>query len=305
ESIDGLERVRSASGVLDAGLYFDIGTTIRPLQADIDRRGFVIATAETPADALALADAAAKRLRIRVSQSKARAADVLAATLVAALVAATAAAFFITERAKLATALVAGTRIDKTFSPTCACSHDVAHVAFRLLRPARIAVSMVDSSTRQAVAIFSSGRAVKGWLHLRWSGRELSGRHYPDGTYVPQLSFPGLHRTLRLPSTVLLDTDRPPVDATRARPLRSSVLVTYRFGERAQAALLVDGRRTVLTRFAPLDGHLRWFDRHLRFGTYRLALEAIDPAGNRSVQTALGRLVVGRHGDAILGGEGA
>ena len=293
-SIEGLDRVRSAPGVLDAGLYFDVGTTIRPLQADIDRRGYVIATGESPAEALAVANAASTKLRIRVGETTARSADVLAATLVAALVAATAAAFFVTERAKLATALVAGTRIDKTFSPVCDCSHDVGHVVFRLLRPTRVAVSMVDASTKHVVAIFRSSRAAKGWLHLRWSGRERSGKPYADGTYFPQLSFPALHRTLRLPSTIVLDTDSPRIDAARARELRASVVVNYRFGEHAQAALFVDGRRTELTRFAPNASMLRWSDRRLAPGTYRLSLGAIDLAGNRSARHPLGRLVVTR-----------
>jgi biotin carboxylase len=305
QSIEGLERMRNAPGVLDAGLYFDVGTTIQPLQADIDRRGYVIASGDSPAEALGLANAAATKLRVRVGEKTARSVDILAVALVAALIAATAAAFAVTERAKLTTALVAGTRIDKTFSPVCDCSHDVAHIAFRLLRPARVIVSMVDASTKQAVAIFHSSRAVKGWLHLRWTGRGRSERPYADGAYSPQVSFPALHRTLRLPSTVELDTGRPPVERSQARAMRFSVVVTYRFGERAQAELFVDGRRTVLTRFAPVAGHLRWGDRRVRPGTYRLALEAIDPAGNRSRQTSLGRLVVGRRHDAIIGRERA
>jgi biotin carboxylase len=61
-SIGGLDDVRSSPGVLGAGLYFDAGTTITPVQVDADRRGYVVATAETPEDALALADAASRKL---------------------------------------------------------------------------------------------------------------------------------------------------------------------------------------------------------------------------------------------------
>lgn len=64
-AIEDLDRVRSAPGVLDAGLYFDVGTYIGPVQVDADRRGYVLATGETPTKALELADAAAGLLVVR------------------------------------------------------------------------------------------------------------------------------------------------------------------------------------------------------------------------------------------------
>jgi biotin carboxylase len=64
-AIDGLDQVRRTPGVLDAGVYFDIGHQIRPVQADADRNGYVIATAGDPAAALELADLAAAKLRVQ------------------------------------------------------------------------------------------------------------------------------------------------------------------------------------------------------------------------------------------------
>ena len=64
-AIDGLDDVRSSPGVLAAGLYFDVGATITPVQVDADRRGYVVATADTAEEALRLADAAAKKLVVR------------------------------------------------------------------------------------------------------------------------------------------------------------------------------------------------------------------------------------------------
>jgi biotin carboxylase len=64
-SIDGLDDVRSSEGVLSAGLYFAPGATITPLQVDADRRGYVVATGETPEAALARADEAARKLVVR------------------------------------------------------------------------------------------------------------------------------------------------------------------------------------------------------------------------------------------------
>jgi biotin carboxylase len=65
-SVDGLERVRAAPGVLEAGLYIQIGETIRPVHVDADRRGYVIATADTADAALDLAQRATRKLEVKV-----------------------------------------------------------------------------------------------------------------------------------------------------------------------------------------------------------------------------------------------
>ena len=65
-SVEGLDRVRDSTGVLEAGLYIQPGETIRPVQVDADRRGYIIATADNPLAALELAQQAALKLRIRV-----------------------------------------------------------------------------------------------------------------------------------------------------------------------------------------------------------------------------------------------
>lgn len=64
--VDGLERVRTAPGVLEAGLYIRPGETIRPVQVDADRRGYIIATADNPHVALDLARQAAHELHLEV-----------------------------------------------------------------------------------------------------------------------------------------------------------------------------------------------------------------------------------------------
>jgi len=66
-SIDGLDRVRASPGVLQADLYIEIGETIRPVQVDADRRGYIIATADTPELALELAKQASRELRVFVA----------------------------------------------------------------------------------------------------------------------------------------------------------------------------------------------------------------------------------------------
>jgi biotin carboxylase len=64
-AIDGLEHVREAPGVLDADLYLEVGETIRPVQVDADRRGYVVATGPDTDAALASATAAMRRLVVR------------------------------------------------------------------------------------------------------------------------------------------------------------------------------------------------------------------------------------------------
>jgi biotin carboxylase len=66
-AVDGLDRVRNSPGVLEAGLYIRPGETISPVEVDADRRGYVIATAHDPLEALELADRAARQLRVEVS----------------------------------------------------------------------------------------------------------------------------------------------------------------------------------------------------------------------------------------------
>lgn len=67
-SVDGLDRVRASPGVLQADHYIRMGETIRPVQVDADRRGYVIATADTPSEALELARRATHHLEVNVGQ---------------------------------------------------------------------------------------------------------------------------------------------------------------------------------------------------------------------------------------------
>ena len=63
--IERFDEVRASPGVLAADLYFDTGTTIGPVRVDADRRGYVIATGDTPRHALELADSASSKLVVR------------------------------------------------------------------------------------------------------------------------------------------------------------------------------------------------------------------------------------------------
>jgi biotin carboxylase len=64
--IGSLEPVLAAEGVVQADTYLQVGETIRPVRLDGDRRGYVIAVADTSVEALARAEAAALLLQVEV-----------------------------------------------------------------------------------------------------------------------------------------------------------------------------------------------------------------------------------------------
>ena len=56
----------AAPGVVQADTYLQVGETIRPVRLDGDRRGYVIAVADTNLEALRAAEAAARLLHVDV-----------------------------------------------------------------------------------------------------------------------------------------------------------------------------------------------------------------------------------------------
>jgi len=64
--IGPVDRVLSAPGVVQAETYLQIGETIRPVRLDGDRRGYVIAVADTNVEALQRAESAARLFQVQV-----------------------------------------------------------------------------------------------------------------------------------------------------------------------------------------------------------------------------------------------
>lgn len=64
--VSGLDRVQAFPGVVEAELYFEEGETIRPVQRDGDRRGYVIALGATNLEAVERAQSAARLLDVEV-----------------------------------------------------------------------------------------------------------------------------------------------------------------------------------------------------------------------------------------------
>jgi biotin carboxylase len=65
--IGSLDPVLSAEGVVQADTYLQVGETIRPVRRDGDRRGYVIAIADTSSEALVRAEHAAGQLEVEVA----------------------------------------------------------------------------------------------------------------------------------------------------------------------------------------------------------------------------------------------
>jgi len=287
KEVEGLEIVRASPGVLACGLYFDVGAQIRPLQVDADRSGYVIATGASPEQALQLADAAARRLVVRTAEGECRPATrfgrlrrshAVALAVVAVLLLATTSALVLTEAAKLQRPLVTGTRVDNLFAPLCRCAHDVAHLRFRLTGRARVTIQMATHAGRP-VATFVQGRLLgPGLVRFIWAGRKPRGRGaLADGSYFPEVNFLSLHRRLMLPSPISIDDRRPAIVRVADRARKHVVVIRYTFDEPAHAVLIAAGKRVIFSRFAARSGSLTW-----KGNPTRLALEAIDLAGNRS-----------------------
>jgi biotin carboxylase len=66
-AVGPLDRVLASEGVVQADTYLQVGETIRPVRLDGDRRGYVIATADTSVEALQRAEAAARLLEVEVA----------------------------------------------------------------------------------------------------------------------------------------------------------------------------------------------------------------------------------------------
>jgi biotin carboxylase len=211
-SIGGLDRVRSAPGVLAAGLYVGPGATVRPVQVDADRSGYVIATAGDGLEALELADRASELLVVQLAgkaprrMPRARRLRVRRPATVAALVGAALAACAIAVvsmmGSNLRQTLVGGSRVSAELAPACHCPHDVARIVFRLLRAEPVTFRIVNASGRTVATLVRNRLLARGDEQLAWRGRNARGAVLPAGDYRPEVVFDTLHRTFVLPGSI-------------------------------------------------------------------------------------------------------
>jgi biotin carboxylase len=206
-SIGGLDRVRSAPGVLAADLYIGPGATVRPVQVDADRSGYVIATAGDALEALELADRASELLLVQVEEqappvSRWRRRSLAIPMLAGAVLAACAIVVISTMGPPLRPSLVGGSRVSKELSPACHCPRDVARIAFRLLRAEPLTFRIVNASGHTVATLVHSRLLAPGEEQFAWRGRNARGAVLPYGDYRPEVVFDTLHRTLVLPGSI-------------------------------------------------------------------------------------------------------
>lgn len=231
---------------------------------------------------------------------------VVSTALVVALLAATAAAFALTEGLKLEQSPILGTSVPtKVFSPVCDCETATATIRFRIRTADTLDIQIVDRSGEVVRTIVPGRRYAKGPVAVAWDGLDDGGALVPEGTYKPRVRFRGAHRTIELPNPIRVDVTAPRVLSAAVAPRRISpdgdrrrdrAVVRYRLDEPGRAQLFVNGKRRVVTRFARERDQAIWYGvvdgRPVRAGRYALSLRAVDRAGNVGEPVRLGALTV-------------
>ena len=221
---------------------------------------------------------------------------VLSTVLVIALLGGTAAAFAVTQGLKNEPSPITAPRIAKVFSPTCDCDTRLASIQFRLRKPDRVRLQIVDDGGNVVRTLVSGLRLRRGRVSYTWNGRDDAGHFVAEGVYKPRVHLADQHRTIDLPNEMQVDTTAPKVTVKSVSPREISpdgdgsadrVVVRYSLSERAHALLYVGARRVVFRRSQLPSGSVDWNGRldgrPARPGTYVLRLAAQDPAGNDSV----------------------
>ena len=217
--------------------------------------------------------------------------------LVVLLLAATAAAFALTQGLKLEKSPIFGTRVDPVFSPVCECDKANATIAFKLRKADRIDVSIVDGG--EVVRTIERNRSYpKGPVAIAWDGRDDIGRVLPEGDYQPRIHVRGERQTITLPNEIRIDVTPPVLQDVRMQPRvvspdgdrrRDTVTIGYRLNENGRGMLFVNGKRRALTRFPRTEERIVWTGRadgrSVTAGRYELQLAAFDQAGNRTART--------------------
>jgi hypothetical protein len=206
--------------------------------------------------------------------------------LVAALLVATATAFAVTEHLKLADSPVINTQFAARFSPKLV----EERIGFRLRREEDISLDIADSDGRIVKHAVGTGVFGQAYHQFAWDGRDDDGQIVPDGTYRVQLTLKDENRTIEFPQPITVDSTPPTIEVA----LKNQVFspdgdgqadhfdFIYRFGEQAWGILYVDGKRVGKTFRKKANGRYPWYGKGKKPGEYRLALGAVDIAGNQT-----------------------
>jgi hypothetical protein len=226
--------------------------------------------------------------------------------LVLAVMAASAAAFAISEGLKVQKAAITAVQVPRRiFSPVCDCSSDRVQIAFRLTRSDRMTVGIVDSRGQLVRTLVAGKLFGRGKHHFTWNGLTNVGAVVPDGVYEPRVHLHRTAKTYVIPTPITVDTVPPRIAVVSVQPRTispdgdargDSVRVQYQISEHAHALLLVNGVVRARTKFERPRSSVDWYGkvdgRAVAAGTFRLALAAIDLAGNASRTVPAGTVTV-------------
>ena len=215
-------------------------------------------------------------------------ARVLSTAFLVALLAATAAAFALTEGAKLELSPIYRTYLTPEFSPGII----PGKFRFRLRKTDRLTVWMTHDGKR--VATLVSGRTYHpGWVRLVFPGLTPDGLTLPDGVYVPVVHLGSTHRTITIPSQIRIDTKPAIIHFPHRRHAvispdgdghKDAYSVHYTLNEPAHGILIVGHTQVEFTHGEKLSGELTWNGKIHKVtappGNYVLSISAEDLAGN-------------------------
>jgi hypothetical protein len=228
-----------------------------------------------------------------------------------ALVAATVAAFFITQHLKVTTPLIAGTPrpvppvINPIDGTTCGgVDHRRMRISFYVLHRADDVDVYVVSANGSIVRTLASGvhMAIRKRMLFVWNGRDDNGSYAPDGTYYVRVALIHQGRTLTIagasgPEPFKVKTVAPTPRITSVAPhvvpggaktritirytgneTRSGTLLIYRVGARGKANLVKSFITPWYSDSVIWDGLIRGGPAPP--GSYLIALQVSDAACN-------------------------
>jgi hypothetical protein len=233
----------------------------------------------------------------------------------ALLVVATFAAFFVAQRLKASPAVVGEFRRTPFFSPNSDGRFDRATVRFEIRERDRVTLAVVDADGDE-VRELMGGRTVLPYreVRARWDGRDDDGERVQDGTYRYRITLPDQGRNVVMPESVRLDTTAPRPRVTAIGPVRDKAprpeLLPAPGGGEAVVHVDAPGRKKKILLFKTAPGPVRavgepiplpddatewrWSGRTesgraVSPGTYLVAVQARDQAGNIGTSPALDR----------------
>ena len=165
----------------------------------------------------------------------------------AALVVATGAAFFVTQRLKRSTPIVERVYFYEWISPNGDGRKDFVRLRFDLPKAQRVTVWIVNSRGEEARTLADDRFMHRGTRHFVWNGNDDSGIVVPDGTYHLRVGLRAEGRSVTVPRPLHVDTKPPNVRIVAVTP---STVVPGFTGARGRARIRFSGPTVV----APVFG---------------------------------------------------